>query len=175
MWVIISTCRSQSGADVGLLEGRTRDGARVCAGPQRAQEGHTALTQVVWCLIFGYTAVRENGHCQIPRLNTAQHLRTNTTRMSQRSITLRRLIALSVLVLHLLRPLELLIFSHVTGATGISAPACIQHTHCISTAFFPWTTKPVILNWELHIINKLPFVMIGQYLKIWNLRVQKKT
>ncbi len=123
----VCTCRSQSGADVGLLEGRTRDGARVCAGPQRAQEGHTALTQVVWCLIFGYTAVRENGHCQIPRLNTAQHLRTNTTRMSQRSITLRRLIALSVLVLHLLRPLELLIFSHVTGALAY------QHLHAFNT------------------------------------------
>ncbi len=167
VWVIISTCRSQSGADVGLLEGRTRDGARVCAGPQRAQEGHTALTQVVWCLMFGYTAVRENGHCQISRLNAAQHLQANTTCVSHRSIMLRWLIALSVLVLHLLCPLELLIFSHVTGALAY------QHLHAFNTlnlsaqllCFFleliwaqtpytanmwPWTTKPVIRRFTHH-------------------------
>ncbi len=174
MWVIISTCRSQSGADVGLLEGRTRDGARVCAGPQRAQEGHTALTQVVWCLIFGYTAVRENGHCQIPRLNTAQHLRTNTTHEPalHHAQTTNRSLCVSASPSPSTGTADL---QPRNRSTGISAPACIQHTHCISTAFFPWTTKPVILNWDLHIINKLPFVMIGQYLKIWNLRVQKKT
>ncbi len=34
---------------------------------------------------------------------------------------------------------------------------------------WPWTTKPVINNLSIDVW----FVMIWQYLKIWNLRVQK--
>ncbi len=152
VWVIISTCRSQSGADVGLLEGRTRDGARVCAGPQRAQEGHTALTQVVWCLMFGYTAVRENGPLSDPSSERSptpadeHHMcepPIHHAQMTNRSLGVSASPSLSTGTADL-QPRN--------RSTGISAPACIpthsiyQHSFCVS--FWSWSelkhlTQPI--------------------------------